>query len=878
MSDDVSIKFGADIASLTSAMSDMASKLEASMKKMESATTHASSKMEGSFKGLESAMGALKGVAIGLTAALSFGKIIEVSSQFEQLEIRLKSVMGSSEAAKESFNWIKQFADTTPLNIKETSDAFMMLKNFGLDPMDGTFRKIADSAAKYGESNETVKRATLALGQAWAKGKLQGEEIMQLVEAGIPVWGMLEKATGKTSAELQNMSQKGELGRESIRKLIDAMGTDAVGASVAKMKSYVGAMSEVESAFQTAINDMRTQGNFDFVTESLQALAKVIPDIADVFRVTFESTVDIIKEFGNTLSMIFGGIGELLDSTFGSSSSSMTAMEVFKNSLKVVSIALISFKAGFLFVIETIKGSLAMVVSYLIGFAKASSAALHGDFSGAISAWKSEADNRISIAKEYQKNMLGIAQKGKSDVDKVFEEKAKVAKVADHAVRPLTSADDPLSAKKKTGGSESDMKIFEAQLTNKKIQTLEKEHREITLKEEIAFWEAKANLHSTKQKDILEIQRKISSLQLQDLREANKQKSVEELLSVKNSEMILSNHREMTKNEQIKYIQQELAMSTTGSKQRIDLLKKEQELRMSIILEQHKSEEALIQMEIDRHRNAELQKVQLEEMSVRTAVDLKKMTRLQELKFIADFEQKKTEIEINAQRARISLAEKDPNSSPEALQRLKDELLVIEQKYQLQKAQMEHDVTIAVHEEKKKSDEQMQSMADTMAQGVQTSFERFLISPFKGGLKDMLKSFGDMILQMAAKAAAAQIMDSLFSKTGSGGGAGGFASTVMGLFGGGFETGGNVTGDKFYQVGERNKPEMFRSGGKQYMIPGDSGEIVPNKDLQGGDSSNTQNINITVNSQSGNPDEIRRSVGQAAREAMGALGSAQRYK
>ncbi|MCZ2496438.1 tape measure protein [Xylophilus sp. Kf1] len=60
---------------------------------------------------------------------------------------------------------------------------------------------------------------------------------------------------------------------------------------------------------------------------------------------------------------------------------------------------------------------------------------------------------------------------------------------------------------------------------------------------------------------------------------------------------------------------------------------------------------------------------------------------------------------------------------------------------------------------------------------------------------------------------------------------------VMDAFGGGRATGGPVSGDKLYQVGEGGRPEMFQTGGKNYLIPGDNGKVVSNGDMQGGAAS-----------------------------------------
>lgn len=67
----------------------------------------------------------------------------------------------------------------------------------------------------------------------------------------------------------------------------------------------------------------------------------------------------------------------------------------------------------------------------------------------------------------------------------------------------------------------------------------------------------------------------------------------------------------------------------------------------------------------------------------------------------------------------------------------------------------------------------------------------------------------------------------------------GIASTVglaQGLaLAGARYNGGPVSAGSMYQVGERGKPEIYQaSTGKQYMIPGDNGKVISNKDMQSG--------------------------------------------
>lgn len=56
--------------------------------------------------------------------------------------------------------------------------------------------------------------------------------------------------------------------------------------------------------------------------------------------------------------------------------------------------------------------------------------------------------------------------------------------------------------------------------------------------------------------------------------------------------------------------------------------------------------------------------------------------------------------------------------------------------------------------------------------------------------------------------------------------------------------GGPVSAGEMYRVGEGGKPEIFKaSNGNQYMIPGDNGKVISNRDIGGGKVPVTVNIN-----------------------------------
>ncbi len=58
------------------------------------------------------------------------------------------------------------------------------------------------------------------------------------------------------------------------------------------------------------------------------------------------------------------------------------------------------------------------------------------------------------------------------------------------------------------------------------------------------------------------------------------------------------------------------------------------------------------------------------------------------------------------------------------------------------------------------------------------------------------------------------------------------------------KNGGPVNAGSMYRVGEGGKPEIFKANnGRQYMIPGDNGKVISNKDMQG----DGMNVNVVFN-------------------------------
>lgn len=131
----------------------------------------------------------------------------------------------------------------------------------------------------------------------------------------------------------------------------------------------------------------------------------------------------------------------------------------------------------------------------------------------------------------------------------------------------------------------------------------------------------------------------------------------------------------------------------------------------------------------------------------------------------------------------------------------------------------------------KNASDSMSVFTEQAARNMQDAFADFLFDPFGEGLGGMVEGFAKALQRMAAEAASAEIFKMIGSWASGYSGAGSSWVNAIGsaisAYGGGRAGGGPVAGDSVYRVGEGGRPELFKQGGKSYLIPGDAGSIVP---------------------------------------------------
>ncbi|MDX7808695.1 tape measure protein [Aeromonas caviae] len=238
--------------------------------------------------GFQGAIGSLTGRLVALagtwfgiqTLTTQLMAMFQAGDQAERLSVQLKAVMGSIAGGKEASAWIQDFAKNTPLQLDEVTQVFVRLKAFGIDPMNGAMQGIVDQAYKLGGGFEEVQGISLALGQAWAKQKLQGEEILQLIERGVPVWQLLEQVTGKNTAELQKLSEAGKLGRDTIQALMNEIAAQSSGAAANNMSLLSGLISNAQDNLAKFYRMVAENGALTWLKNQLASLNREFDQMA----------------------------------------------------------------------------------------------------------------------------------------------------------------------------------------------------------------------------------------------------------------------------------------------------------------------------------------------------------------------------------------------------------------------------------------------------------------------------------------------------------------------------------------------------------------------------------------------------------------------
>ena len=240
----------------------------------------------------KSLMPLIKALAAIAATRFVFINAADIETQRKSLEVLTGSLTKTNKIIKE----LQDFGAVTPFKSSELIEQTKRLKAFGFETNElvDTTKRLADVA---GATGADLQGIATAFGQIRAKGKLQQEENLQLLERGVDITTELEKITGKQGEAFASAMRKGEIG------------ADAVNQALINLTSEGGAFFEGASAQATTLN-----GKLSTLIDSTESLARTI---GDILSPAIKSALDLATKGVVAIEKIFSRFGDIGDIGLG---------------------------------------------------------------------------------------------------------------------------------------------------------------------------------------------------------------------------------------------------------------------------------------------------------------------------------------------------------------------------------------------------------------------------------------------------------------------------------------------------------------------------------------------------------------------------------
>lgn len=212
-------------SSETKNLKTMLAQAEAQLRATTTALKAANNGMEGFAGSTDKASGkSLAGaIAQGTVMASVFSKLgsaalnaaegfissgIEYNAQIEKYTTGFTNMLGSAEAAQQVMSQIQEDAAKTPFDVASLTQANQYLISAGENAgyARDTIMALGDAVSATGGGSDELNRMAQNLQQIANTGKATAVDIKQFAYAGINVYGILADYTGKSTAEVQNMT------------------------------------------------------------------------------------------------------------------------------------------------------------------------------------------------------------------------------------------------------------------------------------------------------------------------------------------------------------------------------------------------------------------------------------------------------------------------------------------------------------------------------------------------------------------------------------------------------------------------------------------------------------------------------------------------
>lgn len=268
-------------------------------------------------------VGAAAGAALGAGLTKGIGRL----NSIEQAEAKLKGLGHSAQSVGGIMENSLAAVKGTAFGLEEAATTAAGVVAAGIKPgkeLEQVLKTVGDTATIAGTS---MSEMGTIFGSVAARGKLQGDDMLQLMSRGVPVLQLLGDELGKTSAEVSDMVSKGQIDFATFER---AMRKGVGGAALEAGNTVQGAMRNMGAAAGRLGATLagpffkRAAGGFNGVTAALDAMdARMKPVMANVDKWLTGTAVPAFTRFGDAAASAFN--------SFKNSGTVARTGEVFKS-------------------------------------------------------------------------------------------------------------------------------------------------------------------------------------------------------------------------------------------------------------------------------------------------------------------------------------------------------------------------------------------------------------------------------------------------------------------------------------------------------------------------------------------------------------------
>lgn len=217
---------------------------------------------------------------IALPLAAAGTAMVKLAMDMEKTTSVFTTLLGSEQKATEMVSNIQKLAAETPLTTRGLTKNAQLLLNFGYsaEKIIPALRMLGDIA---GGDQDRFNSLSLAFAQVQATGRLMGQDLLQMVNAGFNPLKIMSEQTGKSMATLKDEMGKGLITFEMVEQ--------AMMSATSEGGKFFGLMNKQS---QTAAGRLSTlQDNVELLATKLGA--KLLPHVATII----EKLINLVDKF-----------------------------------------------------------------------------------------------------------------------------------------------------------------------------------------------------------------------------------------------------------------------------------------------------------------------------------------------------------------------------------------------------------------------------------------------------------------------------------------------------------------------------------------------------------------------------------------------------